>query len=539
MSDVRRILEIRDLSVTSAGATTPELDRFSLSLDAGACTIVLGETGSGKEALVRVLSGFSGPDDEVSGTIAVGAGSVPAKKWRENPRIAYLPGVQPQLFAPQARVLPQLVRLAARALDAPFGSACEELRLVLARYKDAPSLAALDTRPDGIDPVCLAWGVLALAVCRTPDLILADDPFGDLGPKAMVMLLKAMECERKRAGFALLYATGCLPPVLRLDGRIVVIRQGGIVEEGDRRRFESGHTHVYTRQLFQSLPVLRSDATVPRMPTRGQPLLQVHDVEPKRPHGLGLRWPRDEMDASVTRRRREGVTFELCRGGSVAFVGEQGSGRRAMVRALLFIDPPHKGRVVFDAVALQALSQPMLNRLRRRVAFVTGSDEILDPGMSIGEVVEEPLRTHLGLSGRLVAGYRDAALKRVGLSSLDSQVLIANLSAFDRRRLQIARAIAAAPLLVVIDEPLAGLDAFAQVILRELLTDLRRHLDAAMLVVTADFSLARALAGEVFVFDSGRVVEHGAMSEVLKFPKSPVARDLIAAVSLPSEDVSG
>ena len=90
------------------------------------------------------------------------------------------------------------------------------------------------------------------------------------------------------------------------------------------------------------------------------------------------------------------------------------------------------------------------------------------------------------------------------------------------------------PLLTVIDEPLRGLDAFAQVIMREVLTDFRKAQEAAFLVITSDFTVAAALAEEVFVFAGGKIVERGAISEVLKAPKEPVTRELIAAVTLPS-----
>jgi ABC-type microcin C transport system duplicated ATPase subunit YejF len=108
---------------------------------------------------------------------------------------------------------------------------------------------------------------------------------------------------------------------------------------------------------------------------------------------------------------------------------------------------------------------------------------------------------------------------------------VAMLSAFDRRRLQIARAIVTQPHLAIIEEPLRGLDAFGQGVIRDLLRDFRRQEGCGFLVITTDFSVADALAEEAFVFQSGRVVERGALAQILKNPKETETKRLIDAVT--------
>jgi ABC-type microcin C transport system duplicated ATPase subunit YejF len=141
--------------------------------------------------------------------------------------------------------------------------------------------------------------------------------------------------------------------------------------------------------------------------------------------------------------------------------------------------------------------------------------------------VAEPLRTHLDLPRHVVANYRDTALKRVGLASLPGGRAVAELSAFDKRRLQVARAIVSAPVLAVIDEPLRGLDAFAQAVMRDLLKNFRTLEGPAFLVITSDITVAQALAEEVMIFRSGRIVERGALADVLRAPKDAYTRSLV------------
>ena len=130
-----------------------------------------------------------------------------------------------------------------------------------------------------------------------------------------------------------------------------------------------------------------------------------------------------------------------------------------------------------------------------------------------------------------MAGYREAALKRVGLASLPGNRPVAKLSPFDKRRLQVARAIVTAPLLAVVDEPLHGLDAFAQSVMRDLLRTFRTEEGPAFLLITADFSVARALAETAFVFKDGRIIERGSIAEIMQAPKDIATRTLIDAVS--------
>lgn len=510
------LLEFSELTVVRDGV--PVLDRFSLKLDAGESAIILGEAGSGKEALLRVLGGVADKADTVSGTIkfAASAARPAARRLKPTIRIAYLPNPLTRPLSPHASVVKQLTRTVARKLGAPFGSAREELRIALERYSTAVSLPLLDSRPDRLDPVTLGIGLLASVSAQTPDLVLADHPMADFGPTSIKLLMALLKAERERLGFALIYATGGLQAAARLGGRVLVLRAGRVVEEGDATRLMTGHAHAYTKTLFKALPRLNRDAPKPRTAARGQPLLQVH--------GLSFA-PATSM--------RDGLTFELRRGASLALVGDAGSGRHSLLRALLGFEKAPSGRVLFDAVDLYRLSEAMAARIRRRIAFVTGDDDSLDPRMTIYDTVEEPLRAHLDLSRDLISGYREAALKRVGLASHDGSRAVRSLSVFDKRRLQVARAFVAAPLLVVVDEPLKGLDAFAQTIMRELLIDFRATQGTAFLLVTADFTVAQALADEAMVFHERNLVERGSVSHVVHDPKHEATKALIEAVSLP------
>jgi ABC-type glutathione transport system ATPase component len=513
----RRLLDIKDLRVSRA--STIELDGVSLTLDAGEALVILGDGSSGKDALLRIIGNFSDRGQEATGTIQFGDGEArPAhKRGRSNLRTTYLASARVAPLNPHVSVVSQLTRVVANGLGVPGSSASEDLRLALERLAPALPFAALSKKSGEMRDDELAWAMLAAAVAQTPDLLIADHAFSGLTPTAVAALAGALADAQKRQGFGLAYFAEALQTAAHLRCRTIVLRQGKVIEEGDFEKLAGGQSHAYTKTLFKALPRL-SEVTALRGNSRGEPLLQVQ--------GLDLS-PRGKKPSSAS----DAISFELRRGAALALVGEEGSGRRALVRALLGLQRFARGRVVLDQVDMGILSAAMTSRLRRRIAFVTGSDAALDPRMTLWDTVDEPLRAHLHLPRDMIAGYRETALKRVGLASHAAGSVVATLSGFDKRRLQVARAIVSAPFLCVIDEPLRGLDAFAQSIMIELLTELRKQEGPAFLLITADMRVAQALADDAIIFKQGKLVERGPLAEIMRAPKDDETKKLLAAAA--------
>ncbi len=512
------LLQVKDLTIKKAGASRAALENFSLTLEPGARVVVLGEGGCGREALLRALGGVAEKGETASGTIQFRANPprLLARNTKIELRTAFLPGPYSAVLNAHVSVLSQLTLIVARKLGQSRAIAHTELTLALQRLSGAPTPDALDMAPALVAPEALAVAFLAAALAQTPELLIADDPLTQLSPAHARAFAGLLLAEQARLGFALIYAAASVESAKLMGGDLIVLRNGAVVEEGPVSRLATASAQVYTQTLFRSASSLAGDQLPQpaRGAQRGDALLQVQGVT---------------LDQS--KRARDALSFELRRGASLALIGEQGSGRRALARALLGLDPVSSGRVVFDQVDIGILNDRMLSRLRRRVAFVTGDDDALDPRLTIFDTVSEPLRAHLRMPREGVARNRDAALKRVGLAALSGQRSVASLSPFDRRRLQIARAIVSAPLLAVIDEPLRGLDAFAQAVMRDLLRSLRSQEAPAFLVITSDFGLAQAFCEEAFVFKDGRVVERGPIAAMLRAPKDSQTKKLIGAVA--------
>jgi peptide/nickel transport system ATP-binding protein len=228
------------------------------------------------------------------------------------------------------------------------------------------------------------------------------------------------------------------------------------------------------------------------------------------------------------------VSFALARGESVGLVGESGSGKSITALAIMGLLPAGAatgGRVMFEGRDLLAAPEPELCAIRgRRIGMVFQEPmTALNPLMSIGAQIAEPLRLHLRV-GRSEADARARRLLgRVGLGSIDPHRHPHQLSGGQRQRVVIAIALACGPDLLIADEPTTALDVTVQAQVLDLLGELAAEQGLALLLITHDLGVVSATAARVLVMYAGRVVEAGTTEAVFAAMAHPYTRALFAA----------
>ncbi|QLG61424.1 ABC transporter ATP-binding protein [Halorarum salinum] len=256
------------------------------------------------------------------------------------------------------------------------------------------------------------------------------------------------------------------------------------------------------------------------------PLLAVRNLEKHYPITEGV------LRREVGRVRAvDGVTFEVARGETLGLVGESGCGKSTVGRCVLRLEEPTGGEVVFDGEDVLALSGRARKRFRRRAQLVPqDAAASLDPRMSVGQSVAEPLAIHgYGDRERRRAVVADL-LERVGLDADDVARYPHELSGGQKRRVAIARALVLNPALVVADEPVAGLDVSVQAAILRLLARVRDRFDLAMLFVSHDLSVVREVCDRVAVMYLGELVELAPTERLFTDPGHPYTRALLSAV---------
>jgi oligopeptide transport system ATP-binding protein len=261
------------------------------------------------------------------------------------------------------------------------------------------------------------------------------------------------------------------------------------------------------------------------------PLVELRDLAVHFPVTRGLVFERRIGTVQAV----DGVSLAVRAGETLALVGESGCGKTTVGRAILGLAPATAGAVLVGGRDVASLSPEALRALRRRVQLIFQDPYAsLNPRMSVGEALAEPIRLHGLREGRAAVAERVAELlSLVGLSPAYAGRFPHEFSGGQRQRIGIARALACEPELIVCDEPVSALDVSIQAQILNLLQELQERLGVAYLFIAHGMNVVRHIAHQVAVMYLGRVVETGDKTSLFRAPGHPYTRALLSAVPQP------
>jgi ABC-type microcin C transport system duplicated ATPase subunit YejF len=363
--------------------------------------------------------------------------------------------------------------------------------------------------------------MIAMALANDPDLLIADEPTTALDVTIQAEILELMAGLQKRLGMGMIFITHDLNIVRRIASRVVVMRHGEVVEEGDAKLIFAKPKHPYTKALLDAEPSGRKAPPPPKAPKilDGTNVSVTFEIS-----GGFFSGPPLKLKA-VDR-----VSLTLRQGQTIGIVGESGSGKSTLARALLRL-LPSEGAITFEGRDIAKLNKEEMRPLRKQIQVVLqdpfGS---LSPRMTAGQIVTEGLLVH---EPQITSSARDAravqALREVQLDPALRNRYPHEFSGGQRQRIAIARAIILKPRLVVLDEPTSALDRQVQKQIVDLLRELQEANNLSYLFISHDLAVVRAMADHIIVMKDGRVVEQGTPEEVLENPREDYTRKLMAA----------
>ncbi len=229
------------------------------------------------------------------------------------------------------------------------------------------------------------------------------------------------------------------------------------------------------------------------------------------------------------------VTFSVLRGETLGLVGESGSGKSTTGRTVLQLYKPTSGSVVFEGKELSTLPAEELRKMRRQMQMIFQDPfASLNPRMSVGRIVAEPIRIHKIIPNKKEEQeYIEALLERVGLNPYYVNRYPHEFSGGQRQRIGIARALALKPSFIVADEPISALDVSIQAQIVNLLEDLQEEFNLTYLFIAHDLSMVRHICDRVAVMYLGKIVELAETNELYEHPLHPYTQTLLSAVPIP------
>ncbi|BBU29262.1 ABC transporter ATP-binding protein [Burkholderia sp. THE68] len=570
-----RVIDVRDLSVAfrSLARTVEAVRSISFTVDRGETLAIVGESGSGKSvtslALMRLVE--HGGGRIVSGSIAfrrrngqvldLAKASSATMRGVRGADIAMIFQEPMTSLNPVFTVGDQIAEAIALHQNKSASEArAEALRLLdLVRIPEARRVFA--RYPHQLSGGMRQRVMIAMALSCKPALLIADEPTTALDVTIQAQILQLVRGLQNEMNMGVIFITHDMGVVAEVADRVLVMYRGEKVEEAQSDALFHAPKHPYTKALLAAVPTLGAmrgtdrpakfpilevervdlapdDASAlrpseavekeqqPAVDETIRPILRVRDLVTRFPVKSGLFGRTTAAVHAVER-----VSFDLRPGETLALVGESGCGKSTTGRSLLRLVESQSGSIEFDGRDISKLEGHELQTLRRNIQFIFQDPfASLNPRLTVGFSVMEPLLVHGVASGKQAQARVDWLLEKVGLPPEAAQRYPHEFSGGQRQRIAIARALALNPKVVIADESVSALDVSVRAQIVNLMLDLQRELGVAYLFISHDMAVVERVSHRVAVMYLGQIVEIGPRAAVFEAPRHPYTRKLMSAV---------
>jgi peptide/nickel transport system ATP-binding protein len=517
------LLEVRNLRIEATVHAPGEpprdiilVDDVSFALEKGRVLGLIGESGAGKSTIGLAAMAYGrggcrivGGEVILAGTDILTLPKAGVRKIRGH-RVTYVAQSAAAAFNPARTIGEQVIEAAVRHGLMSRRDAAARAR-ELFRVLGLPLPDSFGERyPHQVSGGQLQRAMTAMALCPKPDLIVFDEPTTALDVTTQIDVLAAIKRAIDETGTAALYITHDLAVVAQVSDDIMVLRHGRTVEYGPVRQIIESPREDYTRRLVSIRKTQKGAAA-----DQSSALLTVERVSA----GYGSRQILQEVSVHVPA------------GQTLAVVGESGSGKSTLARVVTGLLPPGEGCVSFNGKQLSPrLRGRSRDELRQLQMIYQMADVAMNPRQTVRQIIGRPLTFYFGIRGGEKLRRVEELLDQIEIKREMIDRYPAELSGGQKQRVCIARALAAAPKLIICDEPTSALDPLVADGILKLLMKLQAETSVSYLFITHDIATVRAIADSVAVMHRGRVVRFGPKDQVLSPPFDDYTDLLLSSV---------
>jgi len=516
-----KLLEVSDLLIEADidGVWKPIVNSLSMTLERGEIIGLIGESGAGKSTFGLTALGYTKPGCRiVSGSIKLDGVDLtkmkePQLRQIRGDRVTYVAQSAAASFNPAHTLFEQFAESAVQHGKMTMAEA-RERSVELFRQLELPDPEHIGERyPHQVSGGQLQRAMTAMALGCDPDIIVFDEPTTALDVTTQIEVLGAIREAVKARNVAAIYITHDLAVVAQMADRIMVLRYGDLIEEGDARSMLINPQHEYTQKLLnvRALRETRKD----------------HNED-------NVQLSIENITASYfgpNKNVLEDINVDIVKGKTVAVVGESGSGKSTLARVITGLLPPSHGKIIFNGTELKpALSLRSKKDLQSIQMIYQSADIAMNPRHKIKKIIGRPLEFYLGMTGKQKDERVLELLRLIEIPEEFAERYPGQLSGGEKQRICIARALAAEPELIICDEVTSALDQLVAKGILDLLLNLQKELGVSYLFITHDLATVKSIADEIVVMYQGKVVEQGSKADILTPPHAPYTELLLSSV---------
>ena len=524
------VIDIQDLWVEarSSGANFhPIVEGVSVSVHPGEVVALIGESGSGKTTTALSAMAYSKPGCRiVGGSINLNGRDLleltqEERRQLRGREVAYVAQSAAAAFNPAIKIGDQVIESTVIHDLMPRD---EALRRAVEMYQrlDLPEPGQLSNRyPHQVSGGQLQRLMAAMAMSSSPSLLILDEPTTALDVTTQIAVLSAFKDLIKGQNTAAIYVTHDLAVVAQIADRIIVMQNGKTMETGPTDEIISRPQNAYTQTLMAAVrPSPKS------MSFDGTEHSQAVSDSVIRVNSLTAGYGRVKKKIVL-----QDVSLDVPRGQVVGVIGESGCGKSTLARVIAGLLPQVSGEIYHHGEKLRDTAKHRTRDVLKNIQIVFQMPDVaINPRHRVREILGRPLDLFMGLDGSPRESRIDELLELVELPASYKTRLPGELSGGEKQRINLARALAAEPELILCDEVTSALDTVVGKAIIDLLKKLQANLGVAYLFISHDLSTVASFADQVVVLYAGRVVEQGSLASVLAPPFHPYTRLLLGSV---------